>query len=448
MDRNFISINPNGGLSIRNGSQVISLSSNGLSISSDQNPLAQGDNNMNPFRSMFDDNPFGFMQSPGFPFPAMFGGMQPPNLFQEALPTQQVTTRNNYGVVTSTISTPTFFSQQTITTGAPTRTTDPLDLTAMGRPVEDPFSGLFPMPVPFGRNPLSFLIGRGAGAGEEPRQEQGLTREQIAGLNTSVYEDRQKEGPSRIKSRNGITKKPKEEPKGIARLKQKPHAGNNRANLQGQNQVQDHPEVHIIEPDVEEIKEINQSEMLKAKADGLQASKEAAAQTAKESNHEDSGPTSNGTCAICIGDYKKGDKLRVMPCEHKFHTECIDKWLVVKNACPVCKRKPVESAQPMNAAPRDPSSIGNGPNTNNVLFSVTVNSGNPLNARPPNMFDFSNIFSNFPFPEQHHQRMIPNPSTNIPNAMSPDIIFERSQRRNDMHRNLSERRKDQNKPKK
>jgi Ring finger domain len=47
--------------------------------------------------------------------------------------------------------------------------------------------------------------------------------------------------------------------------------------------------------------------------------------------------SSNNACAICIGDYKHGEKLRTLPCMHKYHMECVDKWLVKKSECPMCK---------------------------------------------------------------------------------------------------------------
>lgn len=41
-------------------------------------------------------------------------------------------------------------------------------------------------------------------------------------------------------------------------------------------------------------------------------------------------------CSVCTDDFMKGQDIRVLPCKHKFHPECIDPWLLnVSGTCPL-----------------------------------------------------------------------------------------------------------------
>lgn len=44
------------------------------------------------------------------------------------------------------------------------------------------------------------------------------------------------------------------------------------------------------------------------------------------------------TCAICLEDYKDGEIVKILPCQHDFHSGCVDSWLTKWGTfCPVCK---------------------------------------------------------------------------------------------------------------
>ncbi|XP_057469752.1 E3 ubiquitin-protein ligase MPSR1-like [Actinidia eriantha] len=48
-------------------------------------------------------------------------------------------------------------------------------------------------------------------------------------------------------------------------------------------------------------------------------------------------------CAICLGEYEIGGEAKEMPCKHRFHSGCIEKWLGIHGSCPICRYKmPVE----------------------------------------------------------------------------------------------------------
>ncbi|WYZ37507.1 hypothetical protein EsH8_II_001013 [Colletotrichum jinshuiense] len=43
-------------------------------------------------------------------------------------------------------------------------------------------------------------------------------------------------------------------------------------------------------------------------------------------------------CTICTEDFNVGEDVRVLPCNHKFHPNCVDPWLVnVSGTCPLCR---------------------------------------------------------------------------------------------------------------
>ncbi|KAJ4824160.1 hypothetical protein Tsubulata_042529 [Turnera subulata] len=47
---------------------------------------------------------------------------------------------------------------------------------------------------------------------------------------------------------------------------------------------------------------------------------------------------SSSGCAICFVDFKDGDSCKVLSgCSHMYHLKCINRWLVKKTRCPLCR---------------------------------------------------------------------------------------------------------------
>lgn len=61
------------------------------------------------------------------------------------------------------------------------------------------------------------------------------------------------------------------------------------------------------------------------------------------------------SCSICVEDYGSGDCLRILPCGHRFHLECIDRWFLSSTdysrpaSCPMCNAE-ILSDPPQTAA--------------------------------------------------------------------------------------------------
>lgn len=43
-------------------------------------------------------------------------------------------------------------------------------------------------------------------------------------------------------------------------------------------------------------------------------------------------------CAICCCEYEDEDVVRILPCRHAEHAECLDQWLKLNRSCPLCQR--------------------------------------------------------------------------------------------------------------
>lgn len=55
-----------------------------------------------------------------------------------------------------------------------------------------------------------------------------------------------------------------------------------------------------------------------------------------ENNCSNSGSGLDYRCPICLENFASGVEIRVMPCQHKYHRRCLDKWLKINAVCPIC----------------------------------------------------------------------------------------------------------------
>nr|XP_033811594.1 RING finger protein 215 isoform X2 [Geotrypetes seraphini] len=55
------------------------------------------------------------------------------------------------------------------------------------------------------------------------------------------------------------------------------------------------------------------------------------------SKHRKSQAPEIETCAVCLDQFHRNQCLRVMPCLHEFHRDCVDPWLLLQHTCPLCK---------------------------------------------------------------------------------------------------------------
>ena len=50
----------------------------------------------------------------------------------------------------------------------------------------------------------------------------------------------------------------------------------------------------------------------------------------------------NKQCTICQCEYEVKQEYIILPCLHRFHTECVSEWFARKNTCPICKGRVTE----------------------------------------------------------------------------------------------------------
>ncbi|KAI4305310.1 hypothetical protein L6164_028682 [Bauhinia variegata] len=51
---------------------------------------------------------------------------------------------------------------------------------------------------------------------------------------------------------------------------------------------------------------------------------------------------SSSECCICLSVFQEEEKLKVLPCGHAYHSECLEKWICANPSCPLCRASLVQ----------------------------------------------------------------------------------------------------------
>jgi len=56
----------------------------------------------------------------------------------------------------------------------------------------------------------------------------------------------------------------------------------------------------------------------------------------------------NDQCPICLTDFKEKTRIKLLPCDHGFHPECIEPWIRQHNdSCPMCRETVTDKLTPV-----------------------------------------------------------------------------------------------------
>lgn len=86
----------------------------------------------------------------------------------------------------------------------------------------------------------------------------------------------------------------------------------------------------------------------------------------------------NEQCIICINMIQLKETIRVLKCKHKFHKSCIDRWLMSRLQCPICRQN--VAASPEFCHLESPESLP--PSSPPTVIDLTSPPGSPPDLTP------------------------------------------------------------------
>ncbi|KAK9915775.1 hypothetical protein WJX75_004004 [Coccomyxa subellipsoidea] len=70
--------------------------------------------------------------------------------------------------------------------------------------------------------------------------------------------------------------------------------------------------------------------------------------------HPSDGTEEEEQCAVCRMEFEAGEDVRLLPCSHMYHPDCIGQWLHISKACPICSQ---EVTRPASGAESKPKTV-------------------------------------------------------------------------------------------
>ncbi|KAK4430004.1 E3 ubiquitin-protein ligase MP [Sesamum alatum] len=87
------------------------------------------------------------------------------------------------------------------------------------------------------------------------------------------------------------------------------------------------------------------------------------------------GGENDDQCVICLEEWEAGEKAKEMPCKHRFHGKCIEKWLRIHGSCPVCRYEMPVDEDDDEDEKKGRSGEGDGERRREIWVSFTFASG-------------------------------------------------------------------------
>jgi hypothetical protein len=96
-----------------------------------------------------------------------------------------------------------------------------------------------------------------------------------------------------------------------------------------------HPDVELNSNTANQAAGATRAEVTSTGASDDGSAGDAASTSANADGADDAGQLG---CSICTEDFTIGEEVRVLPCNHKYHPDCVDPWLLnVSGTCPLCR---------------------------------------------------------------------------------------------------------------